>query len=456
MVTMDNISNFYPKLETVYSAAHNLSIEGFNVLRVDGLFINFSGPSRLFEQVFKTSIIAKELPVIKELQRKDTATFIDSSDTDILGYINPSKSSLEKDLDSVALEVKRYCFSNRVNPIPPDIPFFHLGVPEDISSAMNAAPAHRAGYTGKGVRVVMIDSGWYRHPYFIQRGYNAKPPVPGPGATNIDHDEEGHGTGESANIFAIAPDIEFTLVKTNFKNTTADFNTAVALRPDIISCSWGSSVADPPLIAADRTLGAAIANAVRQGIIVVFSAGNGHFGMPGQHPDVISAGGTYMAQDHSLQATPYASGFASTVYPGRNVPDVCGLVGLPPKAIYLMLPVEPGDRIDSDLYSSGEPFPNGDQTTNNDGWAAFSGTSAAAPQLAGICALLKQAKPNLTPSEAKRFLVQTARDVTAGRSSDQTDRESQIGYQAVPGPDLATGSGLADAYQAVLLALQNR
>ena len=348
-------------------------------MRTDGLFINIAGSSSLFEKVFKTSIVTKELPVIKELQKRDTATFIDSTDTDILGYINPSKSPVEKELDAVALEIKRYCFSGRVSPLPPNVPFFHLVIPEDVSSGLNAAQAHRAGYTGQGVRVVMVDSGWYRHPYFTSRGYHANPPVLGSGATDIEHDESGHGTGESANIFAVAPNINFTLVKTNFVNTVADFNAAVSLNPDIISCSWGSSVRDPPLAAADRVLGAAIANAVRRGIIVVFSAGNGHYGYPGQHPDVISAGGVFMDQDHSLQATPYASGFSSTIFQGRNVPDVCGLVGIPPKAIYIMLPVEPGDEIDSEM--SGRSFPDGDQTLTSDGWAAFSGTSAAAPRV---------------------------------------------------------------------------
>ena len=38
-------------------------------------------------------------------------------------------------------------------------------------------------------------------------------------------------------------------------------------------------------------------------IAVVFSAGNGHFGFPGQHPDVISAGGTFMRQDGTFIAS---------------------------------------------------------------------------------------------------------------------------------------------------------
>ena len=81
-----------------------------------------------------------------------------------------------------------------------------------------------------------------------------------------------------------------------------------------------------------------------------------------------------------------------------------------PRAIYIMLPLEPGDSIDRG--NSGGTHPNGDETANNDGWAAFSGTSAAAPQIAGVCALIKQACSRLTPAQVRDILKQTARDVT--------------------------------------------
>jgi hypothetical protein len=184
---------------------------------------------------------------------------------------------------------------------------------------------------------------------------------------------------------------------------------------------------------------------VAGGITVIFSAGNGHWGFPGQHPDVISAGGVFMNEDETLQASDYASGFMSNIYPGRRVPDLCGLVGMQPKAIYIMLPIEPGDQIDSDLQ--GSAFPNGDETLRNDGWAAFSGTSAAAPQLAGVAALIKQACPRLTPAEIKDILMRTARDVTVGNGNPVTG-----GNPAGPGPDLATGNGLVDAHKAVMVA----
>lgn len=157
-----------------------------------------------------------------------------------------------------------------------------------------------------------------------------------------------------------------------------------------------------------------------------------------------------MLPDGSLQATPYASGFSSPIYAGRTVPDVCGLVGLPPGAKYIMLPVEPGDELDSSL--SGGSHPNGDETAQNDGWASFSGTSAAAPQLAGVCALIKQACPIASPELVRRILKSTARDVTAGNSSPRTGPGTGQGNPATSGPDLATGYGLADAHRATILA----
>ena len=47
---------------------------------------------------------------------------------------------------------------------------------------------------------------------------------------------------------------------------------------------------------------------------MVFAAGNSHFGFPGQHPDLISAGGVVMDEEEKLQASNYASGFISRIY----------------------------------------------------------------------------------------------------------------------------------------------
>jgi Subtilase family len=419
------------------TAAQRLADAGFEILQVTPLTINIAGTPDQYEKTFRTKIIEKEVP-----KPKGSTTFLDSPDTEMLGLVACEGTPLGAVLEGVALEAPRLFLSESA--AAPPVDYWHLDVPADVAASCNAAALHRMQVTGRGVKVAMVDSGWYRHAFFTTQGYKVAPVVLAPGASAPEADEHGHGTGESANIMAIAPDCELLPVKANFVNTIAAFNAAVALSPDIITCSWGSHV---PLMlsAADAALAASVAAAVAAGITVIFSAGNGHAGFPGQHPDVISAGGAFLNFDGSVMASNYASGFQSAIYPGRRVPDVCGLVGMRPKAIYIMLPVQPGDAIDTD--NSGLIHPNGDQTAPDDGWAAFSGTSAAAPQLAGAAALIKQVTPAATPAQVKAALTETARDVTIGLCSPVKDVHG--GLPAGPGPDDATGFGLVDVASAV-------
>ena len=180
---------------------------------------------------------------------------------------------------------------------------------------------------------------------------------------------------------------------------------------------------------------------MKRGVVIVFSAGNGHYSFPGQMPDIVSAGGVYVDKSGAMRASDYASAFTSLIYSGRNVPDVCGLVGLLPHANYLALPIPPGCEIDRDGASY-------DGTEAADGWGVFSGTSAAAPQLAGLSALLLQASPDLKPSDIKAILRRTARDVTTGHANPSSDPRG-VGIAAGVGLDGATGAGLADALAAV-------
>jgi hypothetical protein len=438
-ITSDTVANFDSEGDLIGNAAAALRDAGFAILQVSAQTINIAGSRELYEQAFNTKIVAEERPVLKP-EGPSTATFLESPITDLPGLIDTKGSRFADLLEGVALEEPRYFTATSM--FPPLKTYWHLDVPAGVSLGCNADKAHRGGITGKGIKVAMVDSGHYKHPFFSGRGYRVAPVTLGPAAANPLADESGHGTGESANVFAVAPDAELLPVKINFVNSAGAFNAAMGLTPHIITCSWGSSKQFGPLSAADQVLAAAIATAVANGITVVFSAGNGHWGFPGQHPDVISAGGVYMKPDESLIASNYASGFMSNIYPGRGVPDLSGLVGLLPRAIYIMLPLQPGDQID--VGNSGGTHPNGDETTNKDGWAAFSGTSAAAPQLAGAAALVKQACPALSPARIRTILKKGARDVTSGTGA--------LGQTAVVGPDLATGTGLVDAHRSVLLA----
>jgi subtilisin family serine protease len=216
-------------------------------------------------------------------------------------------------------------------------------------------------------------------------------------------------------------------------------NTALSSspKPQILTNSWGYDSDHPgtsiPLWL--KPLEVAVANAVAQGVVVCFSAGNGHRSFPGSHPDVISVGGVHvnLPDVGDVEASSYASSFNSTWYPGRACPDVCGLTGKKVnigggKAPSLLLPVQEGASLDSIDPQTGPAA---------DGYGLFSGTSAACPQIAGIVALMLEKDPAMTPAKVRDVLKKSARDVQKGTTNN--------GDTAAVGPDLATGAGLADA-----------
>jgi subtilisin family serine protease len=288
----------------------------------------------------------------------------------------------------------------------------------------------------------MLDTGFFVHPYFPAHGYRLNPTLAPDAAPPATTDAVGHGTGEVANIFACAPDARVWGIKMG-ANAVLSFDRAMSLSPQIVSCSWGWDLPGVTTLPAPLVpLRLRILAAVAAGTTVVFSAGNGHVAFPGMMPEVISVGGVHVDNAGNMRASDYASSFMSLIYPGRRVPDLCGLVGMRPRAAYIMLPIPQGCSIDADL--GGTPFPSKDETTTSDGWGVFSGTSAAAPQVAGVSALLKQKRPALTPAQVKAILRATATDVTVGTSA--------MGESAGPGVDAATGSGLVNALRAWLTA----
>jgi subtilisin family serine protease len=435
----DNLQQFAPPAGLGFQAATALQSLGFRVQQIGTFSISAEGSKELWERVFGTRVEARSQTVSPSI-----------GEVTYLSHVAGAPFTIPSELSE--LVERAYPQSPPIlfeSPLPPRVTYHHLNVPADVATVCRSTPAHKIGVTGKGVLVAMVDTGFYKHSFYQWHGYNYQATL-APDATNLEHDESGHGTAEAANIFANAPDIDFIGVKMG-GNPTLAFKTASDLHPAVMTNSWGYHL--PGLTTLPnflKPLEAAVIEAVRErGIIVCFSAGNGHIGFPGMMPDVISVGGVYAhptltpgGDDFRLEASNYASSFDSQIYPGRHVPDMCGLVGMKPRAIYIMLPVEPGDEIDQGLGGSG--YPNKDETATNDGWAVISGTSAASPQVAGVCALLKQVQPGLSPSLVKAILRASARDVKKGMSSN--------GQPAGDGHDGATGTGLVDAYAAYKLA----
>lgn len=438
-ITAQNVNEFFSDPSTVERATRKLAELGFRILYKSDIAITASGPKDLLEDVFHTSLQTKEKDMFSGMPEMEQKVSYFEGQSGVKTFGAPK--GLEDLIDGVTLPEPPIFFES---PLPLSVKYFHLDVPADVSLCMNADKAHRFGFTGKCVKVAMPDTGFYRHPFYVHRGYRTSV-VLSPDATDPNTDSHGHGTGEAANIFATAPDVDFVAIKMG-NDATLAFNTAVSQNPDVITCSWGYDVRGlaklPPNLA---PLEASVAAAVARGIVVCFSAGNGHIAFPAMHPDVVAVGGVHCDQNVDLRASDYASSFTSQIYPDRNVPDICGLVGMKPKAIYIMLPQQAKSSIDSG--NAGNVFPSGDETALDDGWAAFSGTSAASPQIAGVCALVLQACRRLSPKSIKSILQKTATDVTKGSTNTASG-----GHTAAVGPDLATGHGLVNAASACLMA----
>jgi subtilisin family serine protease len=307
--------------------------------------------------------------------------------------------------------------------------------------------------TGAGVRLTMIDSGFAHstHPFFTTNGFVSTVLCPNAPPSSVD--DFGHGTGVSAHVFAIAPKTLFTGIKIGNQSADGSFGGAASLLealqlalgadpddelkrrrpgfplPQVISLSVAlttSEIPNGPLFAVEQVIKEAVLD---DHIVVVAAGGNlGEMVIPGSSEDVISVGGAYF-RGTKLRASNFASAY--TAFGDRQVPDVCGLCGpkVAQEAPYIMLPVPPGSHHATRLHGS--------KKTGATGWALFSGTSSATPQVAAVCALLLQKNPDLKPDDIKRILLDTATDITAGNAFG--------GKSTRGGFDRATGAGLVNA-----------
>lgn len=430
---------------------------GFEILAESDIGVALAGAPGAWEEMTGGKIVPRErlMHVARDKQRYVTHL-------DIIGDKQPTAMgrgrvrSASTHIEGVVLERPRVPHAVHPSPLPPAVSTWHLRVPDDVAVVLGAKSLHQAGQRGDGVSVAMVDTGQYAHPFFKSHHYTVKHTVVVVPGTSGAKDPIGHGTGESANIFALAPGAVLHPFRASNQagalvGSVAGFMKAKASNPQILTNSWGGDNDYPPAGGPpeeDVTIALEIKHTIEQGILVVFSAGNGHFSIEPQVPGVLAAGGVFLTPEHHLIAADYASGYTSPWFQGRIVPDVCGLVGMQPRAQFLMLPVPPECELDTEESNPDEQGNPGDGTETNDGWAMFSGTSAAAPQLAGAAALVLGAKPGLRPAQVIEALTATAIDVTAGHSFPQ-----RFNSPAGPGVDAATGAGLVNAAEAVKYAI---
>jgi hypothetical protein len=436
---------------------------GFKVAALSPITVRVNGPAKLFQKHFGLKF-EKQVTEITEMYtptEKTEANCLDMKSEVFEGMVFPQPIELHGATRSrtkrtgrsapgrngthrSAKKSRRAATLAGPSATPPSLDYYHLKVPDDIATILNAKSLHQRGIKGQGVKAAMIDSGFgWSHPYFQGKGYDLAVALP----EGSDTDANGHGTGESANFLAVAPKAK--LFGLSMDSTIEAFAMCrQQLGVQIISNSWGSAVdTDGPMSSWHpywSQVLAEIALCVASGIIVMFSGGNGGRSATASSPDTISVGGVYRAESGILMASDYASSFDSFRFQNHpnkvevHVPEVCGLCGMQPGATYIALPIPPGCEIDRGR--GGGRFPDKDETGKTDGWGVFSGTSAACPMTAGVVAHSLQHHPNATLADVRRRLYKAA-DVTTGTSSH--------GDPAGPGYDAATGYGLVDAEQAV-------
>ncbi len=174
-----------------------------------------------------------------------------------------------------------------------------------------------------------------------------------------------------------------------------------------------------------------------RGTILVFSAGN-----DGGTQDNVS----YNMLKSSIGVIPVAGTTASGVAAGYSTPGAAVVVAAPSGDIFGHR-LTTTDRVGSNGYNtSNADQPSAEAPGNDDG--GFLGTSASAPIVSGVIALMLQANPALGWRDVQEILIRSARrDGVGWDSPDWQTNSAGLSFNH------ALGAGLVDAGNAVRMAV---
>ena len=308
--------------------------------------------------------------------------------------------------------------------------------------ATGAQAYWKAGYTGKGIDVAVVDTGTAPVPGLAGAGKV----VNGPDlsfesqAPNLRYlDTYGHGThmagiiagradaavagsyaGDTANFLGMAPDARIVSVKVADAMGAADVSQIIAaidwvvqnkttggLNIRVLNLSFGTNTTNPYTI---DPLCHAVEAAWKKGITVVAATGNAGYYMtpggagltsPARDPYVIAVGATDTMKTLSVADDRVASFSSSGVVGdgGTKNPDLVA-----PGRSIISLAV-PGSFIDQTYGAAGAV---------TGGYMRGSGTSQATAVMSGAAALVLQQHPTWTNNQVKALLTGTARPLEAG------------------------------------------
>jgi serine protease AprX len=347
---------------------------------------------------------------------------------------------------------------------PSDSPIDTAHLDHHVYPAELGAPQVWAGGdTGQGIGVAVVDTGIADLPDFVDPATGASRVVArvavNPNATDT-NDEYGHGTlvagvvagnswpnpnkGVDGKYVGVAPGASLVDVKVSDDRGQAytsdvinGIEWAIAHRQEynlrVMNLSLQSSV---PESYHTSLLDAAVEHAWFSGILVVVAAGNGGPNSllypPANDPFVVTVGAVDMKDviGHGDSQPTAWSGYGTT-QDGFAKPDV----------------VAPGRRIVGPLASPSEVLATEyrGRIVDHD-YIRFSGTSLAAPVVAGVGALVFEAHPEWTNDQVKTLLTQTAFQLGKGdpRGKDYApypgqgagvvDAAAVVGFSGTPSP----------------------
>jgi subtilisin family serine protease len=319
----------------------------------------------------------------------------------------------------------------------------------------------KAGFTGQGVDVAVIDSGvvpvdGLTAPGKVVLGPDLSEESQNPATAHLD--TYGHGThvagiiagrddaaaapyaGDPTHFTGVAPDARIVSVKVADAHGLTDVSQVIAaidwvaqhrddngLHVRVLNLSFGTDSTqswryDPLAYAAEA--------AWRLGIVVVVSAGNQGTGSttlndPAYDPNLIAVGaadtqGTLQVSDDTV------ANFSST---GRvRHPDLVA------PGVHIVSLRDPGSYIDQTYSSTGAVA---------DRFFRGSGTSQAAAVVSGAAALLLSQHPELTPEQVKRALVDSAQPLRQQPVTRQGAGELSLG-SALERDEQGSGDGNGD------------
>ena len=318
--------------------------------------------------------------------------------------------------------------------VPQVTPAQITGAAEFNVNLVNAPALWVLGIAGQGVTVAVMDSGVdVNHPDLGPRWRGGANSWFDPNGEHplVPFDQEGHGTAVMGTLvggntdgsyIGVAPEAQWIAVKI-FNDAGEASESAIHQgfqwlldpdgnpnsddAPDVVSNSWGFEEYAGACVELFRSDVQALKAA---GIAIVFAAGNtgpnaGTSVAPANYPEAFAVGAVGTIQSPTEIAASSARG-----------PSPCDSTVFPEV-------VAPGFFVKTADLTLGGISP--------DAYVYVSGTSIAAPHVAGVMALLLSALPDLTVSELEQALLRSARDLGA------------------TGPDNDYGYGLVDALAAL-------